>query len=59
MNRTIAPQQGHPAAGARPCAALSHGYQWTAWMSMTVNSLEFVRDIATKRPARHLGAPPT
>jgi hypothetical protein len=59
MNRTIAPQQGHPAAGARPCAAVGHAYQGNAWMWMTVSSLEFVRDITAKRPARHLGAPPT
>jgi hypothetical protein len=59
MHRTIAPQQGHMAAGARPCAAAGHAYQGNAWVSMTVSSFELVRDIATKRPARHLGAPPT
>jgi hypothetical protein len=59
MNRTIAPQQGHTAAGARPCNGLGHGYQWnaTAWMSL--NSMEFVKDITTKHPARHLGGQPT
>ena len=30
MIRTLAPQQGHMAAGARPCNGLGHGYQWNA-----------------------------
>lgn len=65
MIRTQAPQQGHMAAGARPCIGLGHGYQWnaTAWMtdsSMAQNAFpEFVKDITAKHPARHLGGQPT
>ena len=63
MIRTNAPQQGHMAAGARPCDGLGHGYQWnaTAWMTlgMTSSTNEFVQDITAKRPARHLGGLPT
>jgi hypothetical protein len=61
MIRTIAPQQGHMAAGARPCG-LGLGYQWNAMAAMTVSStdsIEFVKDITAKRPARHLGGQPT
>jgi hypothetical protein len=62
MTRTLAPQQGHMAAGARPCNGLGLGYQWNATAPMTVSSMnpiEFVRDITAKRTARHLGGLPT
>lgn len=58
MIRTIAPQQGHMAAGARPCDGRGHGY-WNASVGTTLSSLEFVMDVTTKRPARHLGGQPT
>ena len=62
MTRTIAPQQGHMPAGARPCDGLGHGYQWNAMAWMTLSStdtIEFVKNITAKRPARHLGGQPT
>ena len=59
MIRTLAPQQGHSAAGARPCNGLGHGYQWNAMAWMNLSSIEFVKDITAKRPARHLGGQPT
>lgn len=59
MKHTIAPQQGHMAAGARPCGVLGGGYQWNASVAMTASSFEFEKDITTKRPARHLGGQPT
>lgn len=59
MNRTLAPQQGHMAAGTRPCNGLGHGYQWNAMAWMNHSSIEFVKDITANRPARHLGGQPT
>jgi hypothetical protein len=66
---TLAPQQGHVAAGARPCIGLVQGYSWNAaaWLnapmtqnsSMPANRVEFVKDITAKRQARHLGVQPT
>jgi hypothetical protein len=59
MIRTLAPQQGHTAAGARPCNGLGRGYQWNAMAWMNHSSIEFVKDITAKHPARHLGGQPT
>ena len=59
MIRTLAPQHGHMAAGARPCNGLGRGDQWNAMAWMTQSSIEFVKDITAKYPARHLGGQPT
>jgi len=57
---THANQQAAVAAAARPCNGLGRGYQWNVSVSMAMSShLEFTQDIATKRPARHLGGQPT
>jgi mRNA-degrading endonuclease toxin of MazEF toxin-antitoxin module len=58
---TTAPQQGRMAAGARSCSVLG-GYLWNASVGMTMDSVATTEhvDFATKRrPARHLGAPPS
>jgi hypothetical protein len=59
MIRTNAPQQGHMAAGARPCSVLGGGYQWNASVVMWTDSFGFATTITAKRPARHLGGQPT
>ena len=57
---THANQQAAVAAAARPCADLGRGYSWNASVGMSMRShVEFVKDITTKRPARHLGGQPT
>jgi hypothetical protein len=58
MKHTIAPQQGHMAAGARPCDVLG-GYQWNASVVLAASSFEFEMPVTTKRTARHLGGQPT
>ena len=58
---TTAPQQGHMAAGARSCSVLG-GYLWNASVGVTMTSAVFAghMDPTTKRrPARHLGTPPS
>ncbi len=58
---TTAPQQGHMAAGARSCSVLG-GYLWNASVGMTMGSVAFIEHMDTttkRRPARHLGAPPS
>lgn len=62
MIRTIAPQQGHVAAGARSRSVLGGGCQWNAWVAMTMDSHDFAKSAksaTTKYPARHLGGQPT
>ena len=62
---TTAPQQGRTAAGARSCSGVLGGYLWNAPVGMTMDSKAFAIETghvvtATKRrPARHLGAPPS
>ena len=57
---THATQQAVVAAAARPCADAARGYLWNGAVGMTMGShIEFASDIATKRPARHLGDRPT
>jgi hypothetical protein len=58
MKHTIAPQQGHMAAGARSCDVLG-GYQWNASAVLAASSFEFEMPVTTKRTARHLGGQPT
>ena len=64
---TLANQVAHVAAGARPCAgtrvraAYAHlDANGSVGMSMSWPCTQFAKDITTtKRPARHLGAPPS
>jgi hypothetical protein len=61
MIRTTAPQQGHMAAGARPCSGVLGGYVWNASVGMTMAATCADHSVFTtkRRPARHLGAPPS
>lgn len=59
---TTAPQQGRMAAGARPCSGVLGGYVWNASVEMGMGwaSAHDLTTFTTKRrPARHLGAPPS
>ncbi len=61
MNCTTAPQQGRMAAGARSCSVLG-GYLWNASVGTTMDSVAFADHMGfttKRRPARHLGAPPS
>jgi hypothetical protein len=58
---TTAPQQGHMAAGARSCSVLG-GYLWNASVATAMDSVSFADHMGfttKRRPARHLGAPPS
>lgn len=63
MIRTTAPQQGRMAAGARPCSGVLGGYVWNASVEMGMNWATSAHDgslfTTKRRPARHLGAPPS
>ncbi|MCB0999061.1 MAG: hypothetical protein R2713_17005 [Ilumatobacteraceae bacterium] len=60
---TTAPQQGRMAAGARPCSGALGGYMWNnASVGTTVmgaDALDHSVFTTKRRPARHLGAPPS
>lgn len=63
---TTAPQQGRTAAGARPCSGVLGGYVWNASVEMGMNWAAFGNSAhdatlftTKRRPARHLGAPPS
>ena len=59
---TTAPQQGRMAAGARSCSGVLGGYLWNASVGTTMDSVAFADHMGfttKRRPARHLGAPPS